>query len=232
VEGLVQLCRVKPIGNDAITYLAEWLLRNNPNKPKVSEPVVEQAEVGVLEQIEAKSGEAPSVVWALGGPGSNRDESVEFIAEKFGHEVIDIVQLLQTSANSGSEYGELIKDHQSKSKEIPTYVTVNLVRDAMLSSGQPKFIIKGFPRTLDEAVHFEQVIGSPSSIVYFDCTDATKAERIKANGGEEKANAENNAFKAGVYPIVDAYHQFGKVKKISTDGAVSQVQRRVERVFR
>jgi hypothetical protein len=38
-EGLTALCRVKPVGNDAVTWLAEWLLRNNPNKPVVSGPL-------------------------------------------------------------------------------------------------------------------------------------------------------------------------------------------------
>jgi len=37
-EGLTQLCKVKPVGNDAIRWLAHWLLRNNPSKPKVDLP--------------------------------------------------------------------------------------------------------------------------------------------------------------------------------------------------
>ena len=35
VTGLVELCKVKPVGNDAITWLGEWLLANNPNTPAV-----------------------------------------------------------------------------------------------------------------------------------------------------------------------------------------------------
>lgn len=36
VKGLVELCKVKPVGNDAVQWLGEWLLENNPNKPQVS----------------------------------------------------------------------------------------------------------------------------------------------------------------------------------------------------
>lgn len=36
VRGLVELCKSKPVGPDAITFLGEWLLANNPNKPLVS----------------------------------------------------------------------------------------------------------------------------------------------------------------------------------------------------
>jgi hypothetical protein len=37
VEGLVELCKVKPAGNDAISWLGEWLINNNPSKPRVDE---------------------------------------------------------------------------------------------------------------------------------------------------------------------------------------------------
>jgi hypothetical protein len=35
VSGLVELCKVKPVGADAVRWLGEWLLQNNPNKPRV-----------------------------------------------------------------------------------------------------------------------------------------------------------------------------------------------------
>ena len=37
VQGLVELCKVKPAGNDAVTWLGEWLINNNPRKPRVDE---------------------------------------------------------------------------------------------------------------------------------------------------------------------------------------------------
>lgn len=38
VTGFMQLCKEKPSGNDAIKWLGEWLLENNPNKPTVEDP--------------------------------------------------------------------------------------------------------------------------------------------------------------------------------------------------
>jgi hypothetical protein len=35
VTGLVELCKVKPVGNDAVKWLGEWLIANNPNTPAV-----------------------------------------------------------------------------------------------------------------------------------------------------------------------------------------------------
>ncbi|RYH14255.1 hypothetical protein EON65_33905 [archaeon] len=35
VTGLVELCKEKPVGLDAVKWLGNWLLANNPNKPCV-----------------------------------------------------------------------------------------------------------------------------------------------------------------------------------------------------
>ena len=37
-EGFVELCKIKP--EDPITWIANWLLENNPNKPVISDPVI------------------------------------------------------------------------------------------------------------------------------------------------------------------------------------------------
>lgn len=39
VAGLVELCKVKPVGSEAVTWLGHWLLDNSPNKPRVDDPV-------------------------------------------------------------------------------------------------------------------------------------------------------------------------------------------------
>ena len=38
-SGLVELCKVKPVGIDAVEFLGEWLIRNNPNRPVVDDGV-------------------------------------------------------------------------------------------------------------------------------------------------------------------------------------------------
>ncbi|XP_013390058.1 nucleoside diphosphate kinase homolog 5 [Lingula anatina] len=40
LRGLTQLCKEKP--SDPVVWLADWLLQNNPNKPKVKGPIIEE----------------------------------------------------------------------------------------------------------------------------------------------------------------------------------------------
>ena len=42
VTGLAELCRVRPNGLDAVQFLGEWLLLNNPSQPAVLAPEDEE----------------------------------------------------------------------------------------------------------------------------------------------------------------------------------------------
>ena len=37
-EALSELCKEKPVGLDAVRWLGQWILKNNPNQPTVEEP--------------------------------------------------------------------------------------------------------------------------------------------------------------------------------------------------
>ena len=44
VTGCVELCKVKPVGIDAVDWLRDWLIANNPMKPAVQEYEVAEAD--------------------------------------------------------------------------------------------------------------------------------------------------------------------------------------------
>jgi nucleoside-diphosphate kinase len=217
MKGLVNLCKVKPSGDEAITHLANWLLRNNPNKPSVDLPGELTEEPSVLDQISGREGKASEVIWAVGPPGSRTEDGVKYIAT-LGYTTINVATLLATNEASGSEYGELIKTCKRNGTTTPAHVAVNLIKEAMLNSaGSHAFVITGFPSTMDEALHFQNVIGEVNQMLYFDCADATKAERLKEAQSDDTF-AETKAFNLDVKPILEHLRPFGKVVNISTDG--------------
>ena len=44
VTGCVELCKVKPVGIDAVDWLGDWLIANNPMKPAVNEYEVQESD--------------------------------------------------------------------------------------------------------------------------------------------------------------------------------------------
>lgn len=230
VDGLTQLCRIKPVGMDAVTWLGEWLLRNNPNKPVVEEPAVVVEEPTVRDAVEAAAPEAASsIIWAVGGPGSGRDEHCNYIVKNFGYEFIDVQTMISAAESSGNEYGELIKETKRAGKPIPTHITTALIKQAILGTkGTSKFVVNGFPQNLDEAFDFESRVGAVDMLLYFDCSQKTRTTRL---GGQDK-EAELQAFQEEVFPVVEHYSAFSKTAKISTDGSEAQITSRVQRLFR
>ena len=39
LKGLTEVCKTKPMGEEAITFLGEWLLKNNPNQPTIVDAI-------------------------------------------------------------------------------------------------------------------------------------------------------------------------------------------------
>ena len=124
-KGLAELCKAKPAGLEATRWLGNWLLENNPNKPKVQEaPFImgettattttgddkeEEKEMLPAEEVQPKETffpeEAPSaagekekkfeVVFVLGGPGAGKGTQCLKIAETFGYVHLSAGDLLR-----------------------------------------------------------------------------------------------------------------------------------------
>jgi len=236
VDGLTQLCRIKPVGTNAVIWLAEWLLRNNPNKPRVVTVELPEDQVDVRGELEKSTdGEKVEILWAVGGPGSSRSKQCVAIAEKYGYEFIDVSELVRSIESSGTEYGELIKQCKAENRPIPTHVPVNLIKNALLScAGKRKFLIDGFPNSLTEAFDFEKRVCAADRILYFDCSQKSTIARIREEEGEDGEEAglvALSVFRENVFPLLDHYSTFGKVVKISTDGPEATVAKRIANLF-
>ena len=66
VAGLTHLCQTKPTGLDAISELANWLLRNNPNQPVVEIAEEEPEAPSLAAQIASQAGEQMNVTCVFG----------------------------------------------------------------------------------------------------------------------------------------------------------------------
>jgi adenylate kinase family enzyme len=199
----------------------------------VAVPEDAAVEATVYETIAARTGRPAQVMWVVGGPGSGREQQVAQVSKKFDLEVIDVDTLLSVSEASGSQYGQVITDCRVKGTAIPTHIVVNLVKDALLSSGlsASRFLVNNFPQTMDQALMFEQVIGEVSALVCFDRAhpDLQWDSRDKSQTEEQSRAIQN--YKLEVRPVIDHYALHNKLKKISTEGSASQVAARLKKVF-
>lgn len=178
-------------------WLAQWLLDNNPAKPKVEEK--------------------PAVIFALGAPGSGMNTECSKIQSDYGFTHLAPEALLQAETESDSDLGKQIKDLMLHGLPVPATTMVAILSNAIAASEGKKFVISNFPYAEEQAILFEKSVVPPTMVFQFDVSDAT----MMKNGRLSDANIAN--YKALAKPMVTKYTRSGQLTKINGDAMVDAV---------
>ncbi|CAL1371540.1 unnamed protein product [Linum trigynum] len=180
----------------------------------------------------------PFITFVLGGPGSGKGTQCEKIAETFGFTHLSAGDLLRKEMNSNSEERTTILNIIQDGKIVPSAVTVKLIMKAMESSDSDKFLIDGFPRTEENRIAFEQIIGlEPKAVLFFDCPEEEMVQRVlNRNQGRVDDNIDTvkkrlKVFETLSLPVIDYYSKKGKLHKINAVGDADEIFEQVRAVF-
>ncbi|KAF5829810.1 adenylate kinase-domain-containing protein [Dunaliella salina] len=108
-------------------------------------------------------------------------------------------------------------------KLVPLETTLGLLKKAMTEKQGKCFLIDGFPRAQDQATKFEEEVGLPGAVLFFDCPEEEMEKRLLKRG-ETSGRADDNAeaikkrFKTFVEeskPVQGHYEAKGLAKVIS-----------------
>ena len=100
-------------------------------------------------------------------------------------------------------------------------------------------MLVGFPRKMDQALKFEEVVCPSKFTLFFDCPEEVMQERL-INRGKTSGRADDNAesikkrFKTFVetsMPVVDYFEKEGKVVKIPATGTPDEVYAMVKKMM-
>ena len=126
----------------------------------------------------------------------------------------------------------------------PHQVIIGLLRTAMVKSGAKEFLIDGFPRAMDQAARFEEMIKPCELVLFFDCPEEVMEARLLKRGetsGRSDDNAETirkrfRTFVEQSLPVIDHYEGLGKACKISAtrtpDEVFTDVQAAIDTMVR
>ncbi|KAE9620161.1 putative UMP/CMP kinase [Lupinus albus] len=172
------------------------------------------------------------------GPGSGKGTQCAKIVETFGFKHLSAGDLLRREIVSDSKYGSMILTTIKEGRIVPSEVTVKLILREIQSSDNLKFLIDGFPRSEENRIAFEQIIGAePNIVLFFDCPEEEMVKRVLSrNQGRIDDNIDTikkrlKVFEALNRPVIDHYATKGKVHKINAVGTVDQIFEQVRPVF-
>ncbi|KAI9275420.1 adenylate kinase-domain-containing protein [Phascolomyces articulosus] len=210
-------------------------------KPKEEEPKVEQS---TTQPIPAFSSDEVTVVFVLGGPGAGKGTQCENLKKDYGFVHLSAGDLLRAEQKRpGSKYGELINHYIREGLIVPMEVTIalleNAMKEAMETSKSTRFLIDGFPRKMDQAIKFEEVVVPSKVVLYFECPEEVMLKRLLRRGessGRIDDNIESikkrfNVFKETSFPVIEAFEKQNKVHKVHCDRPVKEVYSEVKTVF-
>ncbi|PKA54185.1 UMP-CMP kinase [Apostasia shenzhenica] len=180
----------------------------------------------------------PFITFVLGGPGSGKGTQCTKIAETFGFLHISAGELLRKEMSSNCEYGAIIRDIIKEGKIVPSEITVNLIHKAIKSTSNQNILIDGFPRSDENRMAFERIVGvEPDLVIFFDCPEDEMVKRVLSrNEGRIDDNTETVKKRLKVFdklnlPVITYYSWKGKVQKINAVGTAEEIFEKVRQLF-
>jgi len=180
-----------------------------------------------------------TVVYILGGPGSGKGTQSAHLVQDYAFTHMSAGDLLRAEQDrQGSQYGQMIKDYLKEGKIVPMEVTVKLLENAMHEKldkegfdGRGRFLIDGFPRKMDQAVFFEELVCPSRCTLFLDCPEDVMKKRLLDRGktsgriddNEESIMKRFKTFVETSMPVVDYFEQQGKVVKVDAAGSIEEV---------
>ncbi|KAF7240187.1 Adenylate kinase isoenzyme 1 [Varanus komodoensis] len=128
--------------------------------------------------------QSPIIVFMIGGPGCGKAVQSSRMAVKYNFYHIAIGELLREESSRATNKGKAIRDILLKGTLVPSGFIVELLTDNMLKAENVSgFIIEGFPREINQAKLFEEVVGRlPNIVIVFDCSTETMIQRLLIRG--------------------------------------------------
>ncbi|MFH7880597.1 MAG: nucleoside monophosphate kinase [Candidatus Aenigmatarchaeota archaeon] len=91
----------------------------------------------------------------FGPPGSGKGTYASRLKEKFGLEKISTGDIFREEVKKGSEIGKFVENFLKEGKLVPDKIVIEIVRERI--KNLDKFILDGFPRTVEQAKALEKI---------------------------------------------------------------------------
>eukprot|EP00927_Polykrikos_kofoidii_P049532 TRINITY_DN43582_c0_g1_i1.p1 TRINITY_DN43582_c0_g1~~TRINITY_DN43582_c0_g1_i1.p1 ORF type:complete len:1526 (-),score=310.58 TRINITY_DN43582_c0_g1_i1:82-4659(-) len=181
----------------------------------------------------------PYVVCVCGGPGAGKGTQCAKLREEFNFVHLSTGDLMREEVAAESYLGTEIFKYQQSGALVPDSLTLQLLKENMLKyQDTNRFLLDGFPRTLQQALKFEQDISEIAFILYLDAQHETLRERLKTrreqnpgrfDDADETIEKRLNVYAEEGPAVLNYYTPIGKVRSVSGEKSVDEVYTELRR---
>eukprot|EP00437_Effrenium_voratum_P048713 CAMPEP_0181525952 /NCGR_PEP_ID=MMETSP1110-20121109/69233_1 /TAXON_ID=174948 /ORGANISM="Symbiodinium sp., Strain CCMP421" /LENGTH=1445 /DNA_ID=CAMNT_0023656773 /DNA_START=54 /DNA_END=4392 /DNA_ORIENTATION=- len=224
------------VNEDGMPYVVEA-----PLPTAATKPVVEVTEEQVKAEAEGDLSTPPFVVFVAGGPGCGKGTQCAKLREDFNLIHLSTGDLMRAEVASESYLGGEIEKHMKAGSLVPDEIVLALLKKAMVKHQDTnRFLLDGFPRSVDQAKTFERDIAEVSFLLYLEASHETMKQRIRgraeANPGRVDDNDETvkkrlDVFDGQTLPLVNYYGPIGKLRRANAEKSPEEVYVECKRFF-
>jgi len=181
----------------------------------------------------------PTVVFMMGGPGAGKGTQCTSISKELGFTLITTGDLLRQEVAAGSELGKQVESIMKEGKLVPDDVVLNLVKQAMKKSTNKKFLLDGFPRTLEQARMFENSVAPVSFVTYIRIFDKTMEARLTQHAKTSNRSdltpgaiaKQIECWNKQTHAVIEYYDAIGKVRRVNGEQSEDSVHTHLLKEF-
>ena len=215
-----------------------------------SEPVIDfYVKLGLVTQINSeRSPDAvfadvqvlfkPEAVWVIGGPGAGRStQCAKVAAAKLGYTHLSTGDMLRAEIKKQTPLGHELQAIINRGDNVPTATTMQLLREAMSARPSAKYLLDGFPRSVEQAVAFEKEFGTPKFVLHLTAPDEVLVARSTHRGAGRAdelaavARRQIELYHKEAQPVLDMYSKLALVRTVDAARNVDTVFADIKKHF-
>lgn len=132
------------------------------------------------------------IVLVVGGPGSGKGILCNRLAKECNVVHLSSGELLRNEVLRGTPLGKECAEIMRRGELVSSAVITTLIRRHMRDYPGRRVLLDGFPRSLENAQDFLQLMGRPELALHLDCDDTILMERIMKRGKMAKADGQKS----------------------------------------
>lgn len=119
----------------------------------------------------------------LGPPGSGKGTQAKLLGERLGLVHVSTGDIFRDAVSKGTPTGRQVEPYLREGRLVPDAITNEVIKERFTASDRPeRFVLDGYPRTVAQAIAFDQVLDQQSlalgAVVFLVMDDEVVVQRL------------------------------------------------------
>ncbi|KAJ8133261.1 hypothetical protein O1611_g365 [Lasiodiplodia mahajangana] len=180
-----------------------------------------------------------TVVGVLGGPGSGKGTQCKLLAQDYKLAHISIGDVLREEMKrKDSKYAAIIEQNMRAGTISPKEITIGILGahiQAAVREGTDLFVLDGFPRNLEQAQYFEEVIGPVELVIVLECPDDILINRLlprmRFDDNLESINKRLRTFHETTSQVINWFSEQREVVTLNAETSIEAINKRLVEIL-